>query len=131
MPFIVGCAIGLVIVMPILWRYRVEIKQTWQDALGISSEKYVTEGESDNGRPTMSDDAGGRRVDTRWLPMERRACLPRRRRVAIGLLLATSIVNTCLAITVTEEKAIYVVGAVLFGLGAGLLWFTTTEKGYK
>jgi len=104
--FIVGMVVGAIIVAPILWRYRVEIKQSWQAALGVSAEGPAAVSSASRGGSDVHWSFSGKR----WL--------------AIGLLLVASLANAVLASQASNGSAIYVIGAALFAVAAGSLALT-------
>jgi uncharacterized membrane protein YfcA len=104
--FMLGVGIGLVILTPVLWRYRREIKQSWQAALGLAPERPAAVSQSSHGRDHNHRLSSGKR----WL--------------AIGVSLVASLGNAVLAIQASEERLFHLFGVVLFAVAAGLLMLT-------
>src|SRR5262245_10450192 len=98
--FLIGLGVSLVCIAPILWRYRREIKQSWQDALGVEVWQSMPSLESDDRRSSPA--AKGKRILTVLI---------------CGL---ASLGNAVLAFQGNHGTVLYVLGAILFA-GAALL----------
>jgi hypothetical protein len=96
----VGVVLGFSIVGLVLWRHRVEVKQSWQARFGSVP-------------ATAPRSSVGRR--------DHRALSPGARRFGIGLSLLVSFANAALAVQTADARAIHVVGAVVFAISAGAL----------
>jgi hypothetical protein len=100
----VGVGIGLVIVIPILWRYHGEIKRTWMEALGLTpSADPIAASEPSRGSHEPRQRFSGKR------------------RLAIALCLAASLGNAVLALQTGDTRLLYVFGVAVFATAAGLL----------
>jgi hypothetical protein len=99
----VGVIFGFAMVGLVLWRHRVEVKQTWQARFGSASQSPTTASES-------SDGGGGRH-----------ALSPTARRFGIGLSLLVSLGNVALAAWTAEARPLHVIAAVVFAVSAGVL----------
>lgn len=95
----VGVVLGFAIVGLVLWRHRVEVKQSWQARFGSLA-----------AAPRSSD---GRR--------DHRALSPGARRFGIGLSLLVSLANAVLAVQTVDARALHVIGAVVLAISAGAL----------
>lgn len=97
-----GVVFGFAIVSLVLWRHRVEVKQSWQARFGSASQSPIAASEAADGRGDY-------------------ALSPTVRRFGIGLSLLVSLANAALAVQTAEARPLHVIAAVVFAVSAGVL----------